>query len=310
MLQHYTHTHDRENINKELTHLNYNLEHDHGNKTDYQFVMERVEETKSKFTNNRSDINVMCDWVVTLPKDYAYSEREFFETAYDFLSNRYGMKENGIEKNIISCWVHKDEPNAQPHMHFAFVPVVHKLDKTQDEWVEKLSAKDCINRTELSKIHNEMERYMSKRLGHEIGLLNGATKERNKDIEIYKAERIKDDIAEVRALRALEKQTYTPKRNMLGGIDKKEYEKVIEFERAKQLRIEREKQDALRDTKEEVLKERENAIRWEQSARGEHERRLELQDMLNDKDYLKQRVRDLEREERPQDKEKDIAIRR
>ena len=35
----------------------------------------------------------------------------------------------------------------------------------------------------------------------------------------------------------------------------------------------------------------------ERQARGEHELRLKLQDRLDDKDYLKQRVKELEREE-------------
>jgi hypothetical protein len=47
---------------------------------------------------NRKDINVMVDWIVTLPKNVPQKdERKFFEYTYQF------MKEEYSEKNIISA---------------------------------------------------------------------------------------------------------------------------------------------------------------------------------------------------------------
>ena len=85
----------------------------------------------------RKDINVMIDWVITLPDDVPPEKaREFFESVYEFNSERYGTE------NVISAWVHMDE--STPHMHFAFVPVV-----IDDDGSERLCAKEVINRGEL-----------------------------------------------------------------------------------------------------------------------------------------------------------------
>ena len=66
---------------------------------------------------NRKDVNLMCTWIVTVPKDLPENEHEqFFKTTFDFLSDRYG------KENIISAYVHMDE--TIPHMHFAFIPGV------------------------------------------------------------------------------------------------------------------------------------------------------------------------------------------
>lgn len=298
MLAHYRHEHDRENIDRELTKDNYNLAPKHSN--DYRFIIERVEETKSKFA--RKDINMMCDWVVTLPKDYKGNEREFFETAYRFMRDRYG------EENVVSAWVHKDEPNAQAHMHFAFVPIVLEIDKNGDR-IERLSAKDCINRNELQRIHTVMESWMEKRLGREVNLLNKETKEKARDIKDYKSERISEDLKDVRALREIGKQeTVKPRKNLLGGIDKKELEKLLDYEKAKQLKAEREKQDALRSLREEAMKERQNAVLWEKAMREEYKLRLEYQEKWDDIEQVRKQLRELQHIDKKREKDKEMLI--
>ena len=68
-------------------------------------------------------MNVLCSWVVTVPKDVPEAEYEkFFHATYDFLEKRYGRE------NVVSAYVHMDE--ITPHMHFAFVPVVYDKRKS------------------------------------------------------------------------------------------------------------------------------------------------------------------------------------
>lgn len=110
-----------ENIDPARTHLNYNLApaHDGGQ---IAFMQKRLSEVKLQ---NRADVKVMCDWVVTLPVTDEFKqlkpERQeeltqgFFRASYDFLEKRYGRE------NVVSAYVHMDEKT--PHMHFAFIPV-------------------------------------------------------------------------------------------------------------------------------------------------------------------------------------------
>lgn len=150
MLKHYSRDHKnpecRDNINTDLTKNNYNLAPER-EITDYQFIQQRLGEVKHL---NRDDVNIMADWVVTLPKDFTGDEEKFFQYAYKGMCSRYG------EENVVSAWVHKDEPQAQPHMHYCFMPIEHTVDKKGQE-IEKLNAKAVINRQELREIHPYME---------------------------------------------------------------------------------------------------------------------------------------------------------
>ena len=60
----------------------------------------------------------LADFVVTMPKGYEGDRDEFFRAVYEELAERVGAE------NVVCAYVHADEPDAQPHMHFAFVPVV------------------------------------------------------------------------------------------------------------------------------------------------------------------------------------------
>ena len=127
-----------QDIVQDKTHLNYNLapiqRNGQGN-----FVKERCSEVKMQ---NRADVNVMCSWVVTAPKEIREEElNTFFKETYKFLSERYG------KENVVSAYVHMDETT--PHIHFAFVPVV--MDKKKN--ILKVSAKEAIDKKELSIFH-------------------------------------------------------------------------------------------------------------------------------------------------------------
>lgn len=174
MLGHYDRTKDGlgENVVPERTQLNYNLAVDDQPLKQLDFMHKRLGEVRCL---KRKDVNVLCDWVVTMPKDLADEYREpFFKAAYNFFAEKYG------HDNVVSAYVHMDE--MQPHMHFAFVPVV--ADRKRDGW--KLSAKEAITRVDLQHIHEQMQTQLTQELGVPVNLLNEATIEGNRSIKELK----------------------------------------------------------------------------------------------------------------------------
>jgi vacuolar-type H+-ATPase subunit H len=172
MFDHYGRQMDK-NVNRSnkdidvnRTCLNYNLAPERTKKIgENEISMSQKEILEKRLSEvsrlNRKDVNVMCDWVLTVPKDFGGDTKKFFESAYDFYSNRYG------EDNVISAWVHMDETT--PHMHFSFVPVINRDGK------DCLCAKDVINKFELQKLHPALQEHLVKELGQDVNVLNGAT---------------------------------------------------------------------------------------------------------------------------------------
>ena len=131
-----------------------------------------------------------CDIVVTLPQEEektAENIKKFFETAYESLKNQYGKN-----NNIIGAWVHLDE--AQPHMHFAFLPISERNSKQKPEFKEKLSTRAYWpSKNSLQKMHDTLQKDMDKGMGrHVIGIYDGRTKEQggNKTILELKKETV------------------------------------------------------------------------------------------------------------------------
>lgn len=172
MLAHYNRTSPANNdIDKSRTAQNYNLAPDRGDQLN--FIKKRLANNVKSI--HRSDLIMMCDWVVTMPKDLpAEKERDFFVNTYDFLVNKYGAK------NVVSAYVHKDE--STPHMHFAFLPIVKEMKNKKRMGQEKLSAKECITRTDLQKFHQQLQDYLEQKLNCRVNILNEATKDGNKSI--------------------------------------------------------------------------------------------------------------------------------
>lgn len=147
------HGYKRENIDNERSWLNYNLGPQRP-ESQVEFINDRIDSLNLK-RRPRKDAVRMCDCVITMPKSFDPSrQREFFNAAYAFLSQRYG------EENVVSAWVHRDE--AMPHMHFAWVPV------TQDG---RLSAKTVVNRLNLKTLHPDMQVAMETALGCKVEIL-------------------------------------------------------------------------------------------------------------------------------------------
>ncbi len=170
-------------IDTEKTRLNYNLAED---KNQLEFIKERTSEVRCL---NRKDVNVMCDWVVTLPEKIksAEDQEKFFKETYNFLENEYG------KENVISSFVHLDETT--PHMHFAFIPVV--TDKKRGDL--KVSAKELITRKHLQEFHPKLENHMEKVFGRDIGILNDATKAGNKSVSELKGETIRIELESLKS---------------------------------------------------------------------------------------------------------------
>lgn len=177
-----------ENIDLTKTHLNYNLAREH---KQIEFIKNRCEELNCL---KRNDVNVMCSWVVSKPKDLsAEHEKDFFNNTYKFLENRYG------KDNIVSSYVHMDE--VTPHMHFVFVPVVYDKKKNRD----KVSAKERINKLELKSFHQDLDKYLEHNMGFKVNVLNEMTREGNKSIQELKRgsaiERLKELEKQLKGIR-------------------------------------------------------------------------------------------------------------
>ena len=173
-----------QDIDKTRSYLNYNLVPDR-NLSQREILNNRLSEVK---VLKRDNVNVTCNWVITLPKtikENSEEEKLFFQESYNFLKNRYG------EKNVISSYVHKDE--VTPHMHFCFIPVV--IDKKKN--IEKVSAFELITKKELNSFHKELNNYMSKIFNRDIGILNGATANGNKTVLEMKNEQLEKELNKI-----------------------------------------------------------------------------------------------------------------
>lgn len=121
MLAHYTrhdgdpdqekYTYRNQRIDKTRTHLNYSL---FEREDPMSYIETRITEADTKPTKAT---NIICDWIVTLPKNERLEgrEKEFFEEAYKFLLGKVGG-----EGNMLGCWAHFDE--SSPHIHAASIP--------------------------------------------------------------------------------------------------------------------------------------------------------------------------------------------
>lgn len=173
-------------IDPSRSHRNINCAPDRG-MSQMDYLNKRLSEVHHL---KRADLNAMCSWVVSVPDDLPRDRyADFFYHSYTFLSARYG------KENVISCYLHLDEDlkNGHPHIHFAFVPVIY--DKKKERY--KVSAKEVLNKKELSSIHQEMQNYLEREMGCPVHILNGKTKEGNRTIKELKeyGDRIKEQAA-------------------------------------------------------------------------------------------------------------------
>ena len=213
-----------QDIDPQKTHLNYNLAPERvcGQ---MDFIRQRTTEAR---TLKRDDVNVMCSWVVTLPKyehqnktlsvtpDKERVERLFFERTYAFLCDRYG------EQNVVSAYVHKDEKT--PHMHFAFVPVTE--DKKRGG--EKVSAKEVITKTDLKTFHMDLERHLDSFRDWHFEVVNEATKDGNKEVAELKKQTAHEEVLKAQQEAAEARQRVLQEQERIKPLEKKK--KALEGE--------------------------------------------------------------------------------
>jgi len=174
--------HELENkeIRPELSYQNYNLVSSFQTLPIETFVSQRCKELKAL---RRDDVNVLCNWVITLPINIPRERtREFFEICTDHLISLYG------KENIASAWVHMDETT--PHLHFSFVPVY----KDPDNGTEHVSAKLLINIYGLRKFHPVLKEFVDRKMNINSDILNGATEGGNKTVLMMKVEKLTNDL--------------------------------------------------------------------------------------------------------------------
>jgi len=191
--------HANDGIDNSRTHENYHIKN--GKVEDYQ---ERLAEV---FVPDRKDIVVLCEVVVTMPKNVkTEDERKFFCSVYNFYCTDFG------EKNIVNAVVHKDE--GTPHMHLDFIPVIagdysyeitnpfyEKMEKWKEqhegEEVERVCAYALLTRDYFNTMHNRLSDYVKHDLGYEVSIMNGATEHGNYSVLKLKALTLKKQIEEM-----------------------------------------------------------------------------------------------------------------
>ena len=158
-----------QDIDKSKTHENYNLMQ--REETPQEYFKSRLNQL---YKIDRTDVKVMCDWVVTLPKDFNGSPREFFTHVTDFLNTRYGAE------NCIGAFVHEDEK--QPHLHYSFIPV-SKDENPAHEQAEKVCAKEVLTRKDLRTFHDDLQEHLRERMpDRNINVVTGITKEQGRNM--------------------------------------------------------------------------------------------------------------------------------
>jgi len=180
-----------EKIDPARTHLNYDLAAPLRNgKSALEIYAEKYKAACEDFAAKngkalRGDAVTLMSWVVTAPKDLpAEHHTEFFKGAFEWLANRYGAE------NVIAANVHLDETT--PHMHFQFLPLV----EDKEHGGVKLCAKGLETAASMKKIHPELQKYLSEKLGVKVHLLNGATEHGKKTIEEMKLETLENAVKE------------------------------------------------------------------------------------------------------------------
>lgn len=180
-------------IDREMTKLNQNLFERNDNLTDKEFVEKAVKESPT-FDHWKSNYNALSTWCIQIPKEFSgtYEEKlEIFKEMVNFTADRYGRD------NIVSAWTHFDEvrnregiekegskslipikerEHCQDHIHIRFLP------RTSDE---RFSTKEVTPRKELRDYQREMQQHLREKFPqheHELNFLNGATKDKSKDL--------------------------------------------------------------------------------------------------------------------------------
>ena len=176
-----TENHSNEDINKELSHLNYDLIECPSYK---KKINEELEKRYKVNKSLRKDATLGVEVIFTSDKDFfdkltPEQERLYFEKSLEFL------KEFAGEKNIISATVHKDETT--PHLHAVFMPLT---DDGRLNYKDFINTKyDLINLQD--KYHEKMREYFPEL---ERGKSSKETKKKHLSVEDFKLKQLEKDL--------------------------------------------------------------------------------------------------------------------
>ena len=175
-----TREYENKNIDKDKTHLNYDLAKDpEDDRTGYQKHKDRLAEV---YHLPRADVNTMFDIVITLPKDYDGDPKTFFENCKEFFDLLYG------KDNCVGAWVHMDEKS--PHMHYASIPVIPNKDygvegKKSKDYQYRVNAKKVICKKELQRVHPDLQKFLrAKEPNRTINIINGEVARNGQNISV------------------------------------------------------------------------------------------------------------------------------
>lgn len=186
-------TDKRENIDKSLSHLNYDLI-DRNNP--WQFVEDKIEESKKSGGRFQDGTVILCECVITVPINFIGDERLFFEECKRVLDKHFGSD------NCVSAIVHRDEPGARSHLHYKAVPLVEKEKKYKSgktKQIKQFSAKEVLNQSYLSYFHDQLQEELEATFRTPVNVkTNGSTKEQRQEIVELKEqiEELKEKVAE------------------------------------------------------------------------------------------------------------------
>ena len=163
-----------EDINTELTHLNYSLIECESYKS---AINKQIQERYTSSRSIRKDAVVGVEVLFTSDKEFfdkltPEQERLYFEKSLEFLKDFAG------EKNVISAVVHKDEKT--PHLHCLFTPI------TNDGRLHFKSFVD--GKFEMQKLQDRYYNHISQYFDLERGKSAEQTKRKHLSVTEYKLE--------------------------------------------------------------------------------------------------------------------------
>lgn len=180
----------KNNVVEERRHLNYNLIEGSDTRADILAkINKRVHDVMGDRIKpqTRRNMKPLGTWVVTLPQELNGlsddEKREFFETALEFVGERYG------KENLMYAAVHNDEN--QPHMHVGVVPVCISR-KTKKETVSSASK---FTKKDLATFHDDLDALMAEKYGQKGLMRNGRTKGNYTLDELKERTRVENELA-------------------------------------------------------------------------------------------------------------------
>ena len=118
-------SYSNKNIDTSKSYLNYSIKEP---TYSYEKEFDKIRKKYNLKGQVKTVSNIVCEYIITSDKEFFESigeneTKRYFETAYKFVCEYKNLG----EQYILSAKVHLDEET--PHLHLAFIPVVHTTDK-------------------------------------------------------------------------------------------------------------------------------------------------------------------------------------